>query len=336
MRRAAWLALALAAAPSLAQSRSEAAATTERSTNPGEGTLLDGPTLPAHPITEAVRIRLQTFLAPDAPVGSGDVTLVRPELTARATWPVSDNAVLRITTRLAQSQYEFYGDVWGGGVVPGVGRDPDEVFRDLDLHTAQLGLEGAYRLGYDTNWFSEHEEWAVVSAMYANSRWEDDDFHSGLGAGTAIGFGYEIPERLRLALGISVRSPLNHADVDVGPFFSLRWRPTDRFTLRSRELGLQAEYRLTRVIEVYFAAFRSTDRFRLNERKPLGDLSFRDRQVPIGAGFEWKLSNWLHVALEGGAIVDRRIRVHEEDLGTLVERHGDPSGYFELRFELRL
>jgi len=28
--------------------------------------------------------------------------------------------------------------------------------------------------------------------------------------------------------------------------------------------------------------------------------------------------------------------VHEEDLGTLLERRGDPSGYFELRFEVRL
>jgi len=341
--RAAWLALVLAtvAAPSLAQSKSEPGSETPATTEPstdstGEGTILEAPPLPVLPISEAVRIRLQTFLAPDAPFGSGDVNLVRPELTARATWPASDNAVLRISTRLAQSQYRFYGDVWGGGVVPGVGRDPDEVFRDLDLHSAQLGLEFAYRLGYDTDWFAKHEEWAVVSAMYANSRWEDDDFHSGLGAGTAIGVGYEIRDRLRLALGVSVRSPLNDADFDVGPFFSLRWRPTDRFAVRSRELGLQFEYTLTPVFEVFLAAFRSTDRFRLNEREPLGDLSFRDRQVPVGVGFEWKLSNWLHVALEGGAIVDRQIRVHEEDLGTLLERRGDPSGYFELRFEVRL
>jgi hypothetical protein len=340
--RAAWLALvlALAAAPSAAQhhEREDTPSTAEDPTGPaGEGNLLDSPALAPLPITEGFRIRLQTLVAPEASIGHGDVTLVRPELNARATWPVNDKMVLRLTTRLAENQYRFHGDVWGSEAqLPQLGIDPDKAFDDLDLHSAQLGLEGAYSLSRDTHWLAKQEEWALVGALYAGSRWEDDSFHSGVGAGGAIGIGYEIPENLRVALGVSLRTPLDHTDIDVGPFVSLRWRPIEHFTLRSRELGLQAEYELTPVFEVYLAGFRSTDRFRLNDRKPLGDLSFRDRRVQVGAGFEWKLSNWLHLMAEGGSIVDRRLRVREEDLDTVLSRNGGPSGYCELRIELRL
>jgi hypothetical protein len=343
-RRAAGLALALAlaAAPSAAQhgadTPSDAPSTSEDSTGSSdEGTFLGEAPLAPLPITEAFRIRLQTFVAPEAPLGSGDVTLVRPELNARATWPINDRVVLRMTMRLSESRYRFHGDAWGSAaLLPGVGKDPDEAVGNLDLYAAQLGLEGAYGLSRDTNWLAQHEEWAVIGALYGGSGWEDGAFRSGLGARGVIGIGYEIPERLRLALGVSLRTPLDHAGVDVGPFLSLRWRPVDRFTLRTRELGLQAEFALTPVFEIYLAGFRATDRFALNNRSPLGDLTFRDRRVQVGAGFEYKLANWVRIALEGGSIVDRRIRVEDEDLGTLLSRRGDPSGYCEVRVELRL
>jgi hypothetical protein len=326
--------------PSAAEPRAERPSTTEHSTvegQAGEGTFLDAPPFPGLQITDAIRIRLQTFTAPDAAVGSGHVTLVRPELAVRATAPVTDRAMLRIAIRLAHSQYRFHGDVWGNAVpLPGVGVDPDAAIGDLDLYAAQLALEGAYRLSRDTHWLARNEEWAAIGALYAGSRWEDGHFHSGLDGGGAIGFGYEIPDRLRLALGVSLRTPLDHADVDVGPLVSLRWRPIDRFTLRTRELGLQAEYQLTPPFETYLTGFRSTDRFTLNDRGLLGDLLFRDRSVRVGLGFEWTLANWLHLQLEGGAIVDRRLRVQEEDLGTILSRSGDPSGYVDLHLELRL
>src|SRR5262245_43904865 len=82
-RRAAWLALALAltAAQSTAQQKDKEDEEDTTSVDPtgpeGEGNLLDAPALAPLPITEAVRIRLQTLVAPEASLGSGDVTLVR-------------------------------------------------------------------------------------------------------------------------------------------------------------------------------------------------------------------------------------------------------------------
>ena len=337
--RAAGLALVLAfAAPSAAQQEADESRAPGHVTGSGEeATILQAPALGELPITRALRIRVPTLISPDAPVGSGGVTLVRPELNIRGTLPVADRAVLRMTMRLAEFNYNFHGDVWGpSSKLPTVGIDPDVVIGDLDLHSAQIGLEGAYRLSRSTEWFAKNEEWGLVSALYAGSRWEDDSFHSGLGAGGGFGIGYEIPDRFRIALGASIKTPLGHADFDVGPLVSLRWRPTKRFTLRSRELGAQAELVLTPVLEVFVAGFRSTDRFRLQDRAPLGDLSFRDRQVRVGAGFEWRLANYLRLLVEAGSIVDRRLRVHEEDLGEVLSRRGDPSGYVEATIELRL
>jgi hypothetical protein len=135
---------------------------------------------------------------------------------------------------------------------------------------------------------------------------------------------------------VSLQTSLDKADLDPGPFFSLRWRPIDRLTVRTRELGLQVEFDLTPSCEIYLTGFRSSDSYRLRDRiRPLGDMSFRDRQVRVGVGFDWALASWLSLDLEAGAIVDRRLKVKEEDLGTLLSRRVDPSAYFEVRFEVR-
>jgi hypothetical protein len=305
----------------------------------GESTLLDAPPFPGLDITDAFRIQAKTFAAPDASIGSGHVSAVRPELGIRATWPVSDRLVLRIETRLAESLYRFRGDVWGAAVALPFGPfDADQLIGDhLDLYAARVALEGAYRLSDDTKWFADTEQWTVLGTAYIGSRWEDGAFDTGLAAGGALGVGYEIPKLLRVALGVSLRTPLDKVELDAGPFFSLRWRPIERVTVRTRELGLQVEMELTPSFEVYLTGFRSSDGYRLRDRTgPLGELTFRDRQVRLGVGLDWSLTDWLRLDLEVGAIADRRLRVREEELGTLLSRRADSSAYFEVRFELDL
>ena len=303
----------------------------------GESPFLDAPPFPDIDISDAFRIRLETLTAPDTSIGSGHVAVVRPELGVRATWPVNDRMVLRIATRLAQAGYRFRGNVWGPAIhVPsGLTFDGDHLVGDLDLHAARLSLDGAYRLSEDTHWLAKGEQWSVVGAAFIGSRWEDGDFNSGQDAGGAIGVGYEIPERLRMALGISLRTRLDEAELDLDPLISLRWRPVERLTVRTRELGLQIEYEFNPAIEFYLTGFRSTDGYRLRDRRPLGDLIFRDRHIRAGTGFDLTLSRWLHLEFELGAIFERRLRVREDDRGTLLSRRADPSVYFEIRFDVR-
>jgi hypothetical protein len=303
----------------------------------GESTFLDTPPFPGLDITNAFRIHLDAFTAPDASVGSGHVTVVRPEVGLRATWPVNDRLLVRIGARLAEARYRFRGNVWGIVPLPsGQAFDGDERIGDLNLHAARLPLEAAHHLSENTNWLAKGERWSVVGAAYIGSRWEDGDFDSGLDAGGGIGVGYEIPERLRVALGVSLHSQLDKADIDLDPLFSLRWRPVDRVTVRTRELGLQVELELYPAFEIFLAGFRSSDGYRLRDRAPLGDVFFRDRHVRVGGGIDWALANWLHFELEAGAVVERRLRVREEDLGTLLSERAGPSPYFEVRFDVRL
>jgi hypothetical protein len=306
----------------------------------GESTFIEPPPFPGPDIGDAFRIQAETFAAPDASIGSGHVSVVRPEFGLRATWPVNDRLVLRIVTRAAESRYRFRGDVWGATVAHPLGPfpDADQLIGDrLDLHAARVAFEGAYRLSDDTRWFADTEQWAVLGSANIGSRWEDGAFDSGLAAGGALGLGYEIPKVFRVALGVSLGTPLNNAELDAAPFFSLRWRPIERVTVRTRELGLQVEVDLTPSFEAYLTGFRSSDGYRLRDRfGPLGDLSFRDRQVRLGVGFDWSLVDWLRLGLEAGALTDRSLRVREEDLGTLMSRRADSSAYFEVRFEVRL
>lgn len=317
----------------------------------GDSTFLDAPPFPGMEITDAFRIQLNAFTAPDASLGEGHVTLVRPELGGRATWPATERLVLRVSARVANSRYRFRGAPWTPVVDFGLGDA-------LDLYAGRLALEGAYLVEDEGSLLAENEVWSVLGTLYGSSRWESGTFGEGLGAGGAFGVGYEIPGRLHLAVGVSLRTSIEEGGVDPDPFLSLRWDVTDRLTLRNRELGLQLDYDVTPFFELYAAGFRTSDRFRLDERGGsladlgfegtlpgtgleaadvlLGDLTFRDRQIRAGAGLDWVLANWLHLELEVGGIARRRLRVSDEDLGTLASRSVGASVYFDVRFEVRL
>jgi hypothetical protein len=328
-----------------AASASDASEETDRNADPStvEGSarergFLSAPPFPELAITEAFRVELGTFGAPDASIGSGQVSVVRNALSARATWLANERMSSRIALQVAETRYGFRGDVWGVRLHPLTAQalDYDHLIGDLDLHAARVAIDGAYLVTDRTDWFADGERWAVLGSVYGGSRWEDGDFDSGLGVGGALGVGYEVAKELRVALGVSLGSPIDDPDLDINPLFSLRWRPNDVVTLRSRELGLQVELALTPVFSVFLTGFRSSDGYRLRDRPPLGDLSFRERNVRIGAGFEWTLANWLHLEFEAGALADRSLRVHEEHLGTLVSSRSGGSPYLELRLELRL
>jgi hypothetical protein len=334
----ALLASWLCAAPMMAAAD---ASSSDEGRDSGQSSLLDALSSPEFDISDAFRIHSETLVVPDAAIGSGHTSLVRPELGVRATWPVNERIVLRVMTRAAVSRYEFSGDVWGPTSIPSLGvgiPNSDPLIGDsLDLYSARLAFEGAYRLSDRTGWFADNEQWGVVGASNVGSRWEDSAFHAGASAGFAVGFGYEIPEVLRVALGVSLQTPLDRAAFDASPFVSLRWRPLSRVTVRSRELGAQVEFDVLPSLEAYVTGFRSSDRFQLRDRiGVLDELSFRDRYIRAGVGFNWKPTGWLRVGLEGGALVDRVLRVKDEDLGTLLSRRPDPSGYVSIRIEFRL
>lgn len=298
-------------------------------------TYLEAPAFPGDRVLDALRLQFESLFLPDADLGPGHGSLYRPELRGRLTIPLSERAVLRTYAHGGMARYGFRGS--------------DSFFGDsLDLYRSRIGVQGAYQLNEPgTHWIFEKERWSLLANLYGAAEFEAGAFEEGLQAGGALALGFEIPGSLQLAAGVSVATGLHGGGVDVSPTGFGQWDITPAVTLRNRGLGLQLEYHWSPKLEVYTAGFRSSDRYALSNTLcsppvcpgvtpvDLDDLTVLDRQWLTGAGFEWKLTEWLRVNTEAGVVAWRRLKVHSEDLGTILSYSGNPSAYVELRFEVR-
>jgi len=314
--------LALGAALSASGQTSESVA---REAAGDESTYVETPLFPGVELARGLRLQLRSRFLPDADLDPGRVDRVSPELDARIHVPLGERALGRINGRIGTSRYEFSGGTPFRALL-----DP------LDLYEARLSFDGAYQLnGEDESWLVEGESWSLLGLLSLNSDWEGGRFDAGLGGNLGLGLGYRIPDRFRIALGAVLRSDLDQGGVGVTPYGSFRWSITKSLTLRDRGLGLLLQYRLSRRLELFVSAFRSTDSWRLKNRLGADDLSFRDRQLQAGAGVEWRITKYLRLNVEAGGIADRKLRVHSDDLGTLVSQSAGPTPYLDFRLELR-
>ena len=295
-----------------------------------DSTHLDTPPFPGRRHRDALRLNLDSRFLPGADLGPGHTTLYRPELRGRVTLPVSDRAVLRVSGRVRISRYEFSGDPFRFG---GVSLTGDS----LNLYETRLAVQGAYRLNREqSSLLHQGEVWSLLGGAFAASEFESGSFDDGLSGGVALALGYQLDGALRVAAGVSVSTSIRGGGLDVGPTGTFRWNVTDDLTLRDRGFGVQLEYRLTPDVELFASGYRTSDEYRLRDVSGAPDeLSFRDRQVLVGAGFEWKISRGLRLNVEAGAVTMRRVRLYSDHLGTLVSQRGDPSPYLELRMGVR-
>jgi hypothetical protein len=291
---------------------------------------VETPAFPGYRVRDAFRIRLRSEFRPSAGFDDFDLDLYQPSIRLRVTAPLSQRAVLQFTGRFLSSLYEFDGvtDFFDRG--PASGDVFDDFFR------ADLSLQAGFRINESGGLLVEGERWSLLAELSGGSRWEEGAFAEALTGGGAVALGYEIEDLLRVAAGVGVENCLDRSGVTVSPIVDLRWKVTDRFTLRNRGQGVQLEYELSPRFEVMLMGFYDSDGFLLDRRPGLpNDLTFRDRVVKTGAGFEWKISRRFRLNLEAGAVAWRDVRVESADLGTLSKERGDPSPYFDIRFEVR-
>ena len=294
----------------------------------GDTVNLETPAFPTARVGDAFRIRMGSRFLPGGAFDSFDVDLYQPELRLRATAPLSKRAVLQLTGRLGASIYDF--DDRGGVLGLGAG-DPFD-----DFYAAVLTLQGGFRLNEKRSLFAEGEVWSLLSALEGRSRWESGAFTDGLTGSGRLAVGYEIEGLIRIAVGVELGSRIDQGGVKLSPVATLKWRVTDRFTVRNRGLGLQLEYAFTDRFEVFTAGFFDRSTFRLNSRPGLpDDLTFKDDAILAGLGFEWKISKHLRLNVEVGAVFGREIRVKSQGLGTLAKERADPGAYLDVRFEIR-
>ena len=314
----------------------EVPGTVEETPGPGEGiaddsTHLEALAFPELRYRDGLRLNFQSRFYPDADVGDGHVSLYQPDLRVRMNIPVSRRAIVRLSAKTGMSSYQFRG----GPIF--VNGGTDLVGKSIDLYRSRVTLQGAMRLNDEGGWWlDESETWALLATVGADSSWESGAFHDALRVGSGLAVGYEIDDKLRLAVGAIVGLTPDSGDVQVGPLATIRWNVTDRITLRDRSLGLQLEYQWSPRLEVFVSGFRNSDSFLLDDITGYGDeVSLRDRQWLVGTGFEWKLGRYLRLNAELGGVVRRRIRISDADLGTLASESASPGAYFDVRLEVR-
>ncbi len=289
---------------------------------------LEDPAFPTPRIRDAFRLRLQSRFLPAGAFESFDADLIRPDVRLRITAPLSKRAVLQFTARWGISLYDFDE----GGALLGTG----VLDSRSEFQQASVGLQGGLRLNEGRSLFAEGEIWSLLLAGRAQSRWESGRFVDALTANGALALGYEIDDLIRIGVGVQLGSRIDRGGVRVTPVFNLKWEPTERLTVRNRGTGLQLEYRLNKRFELFATGFLDSDKFLLDSRRGQpDDITFRDRSILAGLGFEWKISKHFRVNVEGGAVAWREVRVRSQDRGTFFEEEADPGAYFDLRFEVR-
>jgi hypothetical protein len=295
---------------------------------PEESGEVDEPTFPRVLGREALRIWLESRFEPDADFGEAELGLAKPGARGRLRMPVSSRASVQLSGGFAANLYDADGKSQLFAGCPECPA-PDE------FYASSLGLQAALLLNDDWHLIGE-DAFALLGEAFGRARWEPGAFDDSLTGGGALGLGYELPDKLRIAVGVRVESALDGGSPAISPSGTFRWDVTPWLRLRNRGFGAQLELRPIRRLEVFAAGFRASDRFRLHSRSGLADDAvFRDRQWLVGGGIQLKLHRMLRLVAEGGAIVDRQISLRARGEGTLDTTGGDPSPYAELRIEIR-
>jgi hypothetical protein len=279
---------------------------------------------------EAVRMWFESEFIPEAGLDAGDadISLIKPGVRGRIRVPVGRRASTQLSGGFSSSRY----DIDGG---PGPFDDCAACPEPDEFYAASLALQGALLLNTGHHLVFEGERWGLLGGGFGRARWESGAFEDSLTAGGDLGLGYELPGRLRLAVGVRVETALDGGKPSISPTGTFRWDITEDLRLRNRGLGAQLEWRQRR-FEVFIAGYRASDRFLLHSRSGApNDVLFKDRQWLTGAGVEWKLFRRLRVVAEGGAVVSRELSLRAHGEGTLSEVTGDPSPYATVRLEIR-
>jgi hypothetical protein len=312
-----------------ASARAEEKAGNASITNGVEPVILDEPAFPSVGIHDLVHVWTGSFFAPAADFGAVDVDLYQPELRLRMRLPIDDVVSLQVTGDFHASLYNADGS---GTLFKDC---PDCPLPD-SLYAAGIGAQGGYTFNRDRHVFRAGERWAVLGAIYARARWEPGAFNDSITPGGSIGLGYELPGRFRIALAAQIERALDGDGVQVSPSGYLRWDITPQLCLRNRGVGLELEYRIGRRVELFATAFKSGDRFLLDDRPGLqSSPTLRDSQVLVGGGLALKIAHTLRLSVESGAIVDRSLAVDTANDGRLDTVDSNVSPYVTLRIELR-
>jgi hypothetical protein len=278
---------------------------------------------------DLLRIQLGAGFMSVADAEDSEVRVVSPGGRLTLQVPVGDEGSVEVFGAFSTSEYDVNH---ASALFEGCGECPvPESF-----YAASVGAQGAVQLNHGWDLIFSGERWALLSEASVGASWEEGAFERSLDSGVVLALGYEIPKRLRLALGAKIGVAFDGGEVSISPTGAFRWDVTPWLRVRNRGFGLELDLRAVKHLDLFAAGYRTGDGFRLRSRAGLpSGAKFEDRRWQVGFGVEWKVWRQLRVLAEAGAMVDRQLSVSASGDGELDSVRVDPSPYFDLRIEFR-
>lgn len=278
---------------------------------------------------DRLRIQLGTGFAPAADASDSEVSVAIPGGRLTLQVPIGDHGSAETFAAFSTSEYDV-------NHANALFEDCDACPAPDDFYSASLGAQGAVQLNHGWDLIRPGERWALLAEVSGGASWEEGAFERSLRSGVVLALGYELPKRLRVALGAKIGVAFDGTEVSISPTGAFRWDVTPWLRLRNRGFGLELDLRAVKHLDLFVAGYRRGDDFRLRSRAGLpSGAKFEDRRWQVGLGLEWKLWRQLRLLAEAGAIVDRKLSVSASGEGTLDSVRVDPSPYLSLRLEFR-
>ncbi len=288
---------------------------------------------PLFPVPEPYdrfRLWVNSLFVPPSDFGEVDMGVAIPQIRLRADVPLGRGASFQLTGEFRSSIYDTDGSGLLFSDCPGCPSSPGT------LYQTTIAAQSGFLLNDDRHLIRAGENWVLLGALYARARWEPGALGDSITPGVNFGIGYQLPAYLRIAIGGRVERALDGDGVKIGPSGQIRWDFLPNWQAQTRGYGLQIEYTPRPRIELFVTGYRSTDRFRLDDRSSLGrGLTFRDRSVLVGGGVAVKILRQLRARFEAGAAVNRSVSVSNRGDGKLDSTDGDAAPYISFRVELR-
>jgi hypothetical protein len=139
-----------------------------------------------------------------------------------------------------------------------------------------------------------------------------------------------------VVLGVGLKSRLDRSGVIPYPIIDLEWQIDDHWKLRSHGRGLAVEYAFDSSLEVFLRGRLENRRYRLDSRPGMASRgSVRERQIPVGIGFRWKINRNFRIGAVAGVMAYHQLRVRDRDRDTIGKISADPAPFLEVRIDLR-
>ncbi len=243
---------------------------------------------------------------------SGSLDTQRAGLDATIGRNFSGNRAVALHIANESSFYKFGN---GSTLVPSVSAPFNDLFR------TSAGIQVAIQADEHFSWLAGAEVSISGEDLVGLT---DSMIFGGLG-----GIRYRISEDVAFTFGLAGESRLA-AEAWVMPFFGMEWEMSDKTSFKVQGSELRLEHQITEHILASCGARYDVRQYRLNGSNPVANGVFRDEEIRVTVGLDWRFSEEATLGLELGQVMWNEFTVLNAAGGLVGETEADPAPYIGL------